>query len=161
MKEMKRILSIFLCLVMLVGVLPAGALATEDVTDGFVVPGSDKAATDSTDFSGGFVIPGSGKVNAEETTAPSEEETTAPSEEEPAAPETEAAEEVSDEAEQLDAGESVVVIAASDYQRSDSSTIMTSIMNQIKDDYGTPYAALMGGDYDAGSVDRSAHRECG
>lgn len=50
------------------------------------------------------------------------------------------------------AGDGVIVIAASDYQRSDSGTIMTSIMNQIKEDYRTVYGVLMGGDYDAGSV---------
>lgn len=53
MKEMKRILAIFLCLVMLVGVMPVSAFATEDL--------------------GGFVISGD-KVEAEETPAPAEEE---------------------------------------------------------------------------------------
>ena len=51
----------------------------------------------------------------------------------------------------------IVVIAASDYQLSNSSTIMTNIMNQIKEDYGTPYAALLGGDYDAGDVNTTAN----
>lgn len=50
------------------------------------------------------------------------------------------------------AGDGVIVIAASDYQRSDSGTIMTNIMNQIKEDYSTVYGVLMGGDYDAGRV---------
>lgn len=50
----------------------------------------------------------------------------------------------------------IVVIAASDYQLSNSSTIMTNIMKQIKADYGTPYAALLGGDYDAGAVSTTA-----
>ena len=54
------------------------------------------------------------------------------------------------------AGESVVVIAASDYQLSNSGTIMTNIMNQIKNDYGSAYGALLGGDYDAGSVSTKA-----
>ena len=54
------------------------------------------------------------------------------------------------------AEESVVVIAASDYQLSNSGTIMTNIMNQIKDDYGSAYGALLGGDYDAGSVNTKA-----
>ena len=54
------------------------------------------------------------------------------------------------------AEESIVVIAASDYQLSNSGTIMTNIMNQIKEDYGTPYAALLGGDYDAGSISTKA-----
>lgn len=54
------------------------------------------------------------------------------------------------------ATDSVVVIAASDYQLSNSGTIMTNIMNHIKDDYGTAYGVLMGGDYDAGSVSTKA-----
>lgn len=54
------------------------------------------------------------------------------------------------------AEDTVVVIAASDYQLSNSGTIMTNIMNQIKEDYGTVYGALMGGDYDAGSISTKA-----
>ena len=54
------------------------------------------------------------------------------------------------------ANDSVVVIAASDYQLSNSGTIMTNIMNHIKNDFGTAYGALLGGDYDAGSVSTKA-----
>lgn len=54
------------------------------------------------------------------------------------------------------AEESVVVIAGSDYQLSNSGTIMTNIMNRIKNDYGSAYGVLMGGDYDAGSVNTTA-----
>ena len=54
------------------------------------------------------------------------------------------------------ATDSVVVIATSDYQLSNSGTIMTNIMNHIKNDYGTAYGALLGGDYDAGSVSTKA-----
>ena len=54
------------------------------------------------------------------------------------------------------AEDSVVVIAGSDYQLSNSGTIMTNIMNHIKDDYGSAYGVLMGGDYDAGSVNTKA-----
>ena len=54
------------------------------------------------------------------------------------------------------ATDSVVVIATSDYQLSNSGTIMTNIMNHIKNDYGTAYGALLGGDYDAGSVNTKA-----
>ncbi len=50
------------------------------------------------------------------------------------------------------AEDSIVVIAASDYQLSNSGTIMTNAMNQVKADYGTAYGVLMGGDYDAGNV---------
>ena len=47
-------------------------------------------------------------------------------------------------------GDSVVVISGSDYQASDSSTIMTNLMNKIKEDYPTVHGILMGGDYSAG-----------
>ena len=147
MKEMKRILSIFLCLVMLVGVLPVSALATD--MGGFVIPGGDKTVSEDENL-GGFIIPG-GKTEAEETTAPAEEEATAPSTEAATEP-TVVTEELEEEAEQLDAGEKVVVIAGSDYQDRSSSTNMKAIMNQIKDDYGAAYGALMGGDYNGGSA---------
>ena len=51
---------------------------------------------------------------------------------------------------------SVVVIAGSDYQASNSGTTMTNIMNQIQGTYSSVYGILMGGDYDAGDVNPSA-----
>lgn len=154
MKEMKRILAIFLCLVMLVGVMPVSAFATEDL-GGFFIPGGDKAASEDGSL-GGFVIPG-GKVEAEETTAPAEEETTAPAEEETTAPSTEpateptvATEEVEEEeAEQLDAGETVYVMTGSDFQASSDSASaanVTNILGTIDNVYTTMNGFLFTGD---------------
>ena len=158
MKEMKRILAIFLCLVMLVGVMPVSAFATEDL-GGFFIPGGDKAASEDGSL-GGFVIPG-GKVEAEETTAPAEEETTAPAEEETTAPSTEpateptvATEEVEEEeAEQLDADGVTYVLAGSDFQPTDGKTstgvnLVNQILNQVNEDYDTMDGFLFMGDYD-------------
>ena len=158
MKEMKRILAIFLCLVMLVGVMPVSAFATEDL-GGFFIPGGDKAASEDGSL-GGFVIPG-GKVEAEETTAPAEEETTAPTEEETTAPSTEPAteptvvtEEVEEEeAEQLDADGVTYVLAGSDFQPTDGKTstgvnLVNQILNQVNEDYDTMDGFLFMGDYD-------------
>ena len=156
MKEMKRILAILLCLVMLVGVMPVSAFATEDL--------------------GGFVI-SDGKVEAEETTAPAEEETTVPAEEEttppaeeettapaeeettgsstePATELTVAAEEVA-EAEQLDAG-TTYVLAGSDFQASShdaGATIVSGLLDKIKVDYPTMNGFLFAGDYDVQYAD--------
>ncbi len=156
MKEMKRILAIFLCLVMLVGVMPVSAFATEDL-GGFFIPGGDKAASEDGSL-GGFVIPG-GKVEAEETTAPAEEETTAPAEEETTAPSSEpateptvATEEVEEEeAEQLDADGVTYVLAGSDFQASShdaGATIVSGLLAKIKVDYPTMNGFLFAGDYD-------------
>jgi len=166
MKEMKRILAIFLCLVMLVGVMPVSAFATEDL-GGFFIPGGDKAASEDGSL-GGFVIPG-GKVEAEETTAPAEEETTAPSEEETTAPteeettapteeeeeseeETLTEEEVSDEAEQLAANETIYILAGGDFQEAgdhaNSAENVTNILAQISQKYDTMDGFLFIGDYD-------------
>lgn len=46
----------------------------------------------------------------------------------------------------------VVVIAASDYQSSSSSSTMKSIISRIKEDYGSIDGILMGGDYNGGGA---------
>ena len=74
MKEMKRILALFLCLVTLAGVLPVSAFATEDL-GGFSIPGGDEAASEDGSL-GGFVIP-DGKAEEEEAEQPDgDDETT-------------------------------------------------------------------------------------
>ena len=49
-------------------------------------------------------------------------------------------------------GTPTVVIAGSDYQKSNSGTTMQNIMNKIKETHSSVYGILMGGDYDAGDV---------
>ena len=53
-------------------------------------------------------------------------------------------------------GGKIVVIAGSDYQLSNSGTIMTNIMNHIREEHGAAYGVLMGGDYDGGAVNTTA-----
>ena len=62
-----------------------------------------------------------------------------------------------EEAEQLDAGESVVVIAGSDYQSSSSASYMKNIVAQMG--FDTIDGVLMGGDYNGGSTVYSSNTE--
>ena len=49
-------------------------------------------------------------------------------------------------------GESVLVIAGSDYQATDAATTMKNLMNKIKAFHGDAFGVLMGGDYSSGST---------
>ena len=161
MKEMRRILALVLCFVMLVGVLPVSALATDTVPEETPVVETTEVPTDADDAQDEEIVE---VVEDEEIVEDVEDEEIVEDVEDEEVVEDTQDEEVieilddeiivreeqttSDEATGVTG--SVVVVAGSDYQKSTSGTTMSNIATQIKEDYASPYGILMGGDYDAG-----------
>lgn len=151
MKEMRRILALVLCFVMLVGILPVGALATDIVPEETSVVETTEAPTNAAE--GDEVANDIQNDDVEDDeVVPAEDAATAAPDAADANAGIALASNEDDGVAPAAEGTSVVVIAGSDYQASGASGTMQTIMKQIKNDCSIAYGALLGGDYDGGDA---------